>query len=37
VVTEDVSDDALAIVRPPQVEKADWAKKFRLKNSDKKN
>ena len=37
VVTEDVADDALAIVRPPQVEKADWARKFRLNHADKKN
>lgn len=29
VVTRDVGDDALALVRPPQVEKAGWAKRFR--------
>lgn len=37
VVTEDVSDDALVIVRPQQVEKPDWAKNFRLKNTSGKN
>lgn len=29
VVTRDVSADALALVRPPQEEKAGWAKRFR--------
>ncbi len=29
VVTKDVSADALALVRPPQEEKAGWAKRFR--------
>jgi bifunctional UDP-N-acetylglucosamine pyrophosphorylase/glucosamine-1-phosphate N-acetyltransferase len=28
-VTADVSDDALALVRPPQVERAGWARRFR--------
>lgn len=31
VVTEDVAADALAIVRPPQVEKEGWAARFRDK------
>ena len=29
VVTQDVAADALALVRPPQTEKAGWAKRFR--------
>src|SRR5690606_38004371 len=29
VVTRDVAVDALALVRPPQEEKAGWAKRFR--------
>lgn len=29
VVTQDVSADALALVRPPQTEKPGWAKRFR--------
>jgi bifunctional UDP-N-acetylglucosamine pyrophosphorylase/glucosamine-1-phosphate N-acetyltransferase len=29
VITKSVSDDALAVTRPPQVEKAGWAARFR--------
>ncbi|WP_397415440.1 bifunctional UDP-N-acetylglucosamine diphosphorylase/glucosamine-1-phosphate N-acetyltransferase GlmU [Phenylobacterium sp.] len=29
VITKDVADDALALTRPPQVEKAGWAARFR--------
>lgn len=29
VITEDVEQDALAITRPPQVQKRDWARMFR--------
>jgi len=31
VLTQDVSADALALVRPPQAEKAGWAKRFRAR------
>ena len=37
VVTKDVSADALALVRPEQVEKTGWAAKFRAVMTARKN
>jgi len=37
VLTQDVPEDALALVRPPQVAKAGWAKRFRDAMTAKKN
>ena len=37
VITKDVSADALALVRPQQVEKAGWAARFRARFSGKKS
>lgn len=37
VITKDVSPDALALVRPQQVEKAGWAAKFRARFASKKS
>ncbi|MGK2873383.1 MAG: bifunctional UDP-N-acetylglucosamine diphosphorylase/glucosamine-1-phosphate N-acetyltransferase GlmU [Alphaproteobacteria bacterium] len=37
VITQDVSPDALALVRPQQVEKAGWAARFRARFSGKKS
>jgi len=37
VITKDVSPDALALVRPQQIEKAGWAARFRARFSGKKS
>ncbi|MGE4430151.1 MAG: bifunctional UDP-N-acetylglucosamine diphosphorylase/glucosamine-1-phosphate N-acetyltransferase GlmU [Sphingobium sp.] len=36
VLTSNVSDDALALVRPPQTEKAGWARRFRTAMQERK-
>ncbi|GAB5387795.1 MAG: bifunctional UDP-N-acetylglucosamine diphosphorylase/glucosamine-1-phosphate N-acetyltransferase GlmU [Alphaproteobacteria bacterium] len=37
IVTKDVSDDALAVARGKQVERADWAKSFRAREIARRN
>jgi bifunctional UDP-N-acetylglucosamine pyrophosphorylase / glucosamine-1-phosphate N-acetyltransferase len=37
VITRDVSPDALALVRPPQIEKAGWAARFRSRFAGRKS